>query len=211
MDGVTRLAQLAAAHPGAPAAGARGRARGGDGARARRGRARRRRETDELADLLATLTAVAAALRSGAVPEQAWRREGVPAPLGVPGRAALLARWPGQTGALTTVLAAAELTATLGLAPATVLDQVADSLARDAEAAGRRRAALAGPVATARLLGWLPALGLGLGVALGADPVAVLLDGGGGSALLVTGGLLLLVGHRWTARCVAEARGEADG
>ncbi|WP_199424302.1 type II secretion protein F [Actinotalea solisilvae] len=160
---------------------------------------------------MATLTAVAAALRGGAVPEEAWRRAGVRAPLGVPQRGALLARWPGQSGALATVLAAAELTTTLGVAPATVLDQVATSLARDAEAAGQRRAALAGPVATARLLGGLPVLGLGLGVALGADPVAVLLDGGAGSTLLVAGGLLLLVGHRWTARCVTEARGEVDG
>lgn len=165
----------------------------------------------ELADLVAAVTGVAVALRSGALPAEAWRRAGVRAPLGVPPREELARRWPGQVGAVTTLVAAAELTATLGVAPATVLDRVAVTLARDAEAAGQRQAALAGPLATARLLGWLPVVGLGLGFALGADPLGVLLDGGAGSALLLVGAALLLAGRRWTARHVADAREAADG
>lgn len=164
----------------------------------------------ELGDLLGALTQVATALRSGALPEHAWARAGVRAPRGVPSRTDLLARWPRQAVAVGTVLAAAELTATLGVAPAGLLDQVAATLAHDAEAAGQQRAALAGPVTTARLLAGLPAAGLLLGGALGADPLAVLLDGAGGTALLLVGGLLLLAGRRWTARCVSEARAVAD-
>lgn len=185
---------------------------GAPGARAGRWTWRRRAgPAAGLDDLVATVTGVAAALRSGAPPAEAWRRAGVRAPLGVPSREELERRWPGQRAAVATLVAAADLTVTLGVAPATVLDQVAATLVRDAEAAAQRRTALAGPLATARLLAWLPAVGLLLGVALGADPLAVLLDAGAGSALLLAGTLLLLAGRRWTRRYVAEARRAADG
>ncbi len=155
---------------------------------------------------MAAVTGVAAALRSGALPAQAWRRAGVLAPDGAPEPADLARRWPGRPAAVATLVAATRLTATLGAAPATVLDQVAASLAREGEAAGQRRAALAGPLATARLLAWLPAVGPVLGLVLGADPVGVLLDGRGGTALLVAGLLLVLGGRRWTARLLADAQ-----
>ena len=60
-------------------------------------------------------------------------------------------------------------------------------------------------MATARVLAWLPALGLVLGLALGADPFAVLLDGSGGSALLAVGVLLTWAGRRWTGRHLRAA------
>jgi tight adherence protein B len=96
--------------------------------------------------------------------------------------------------------------AATGAAPARVLTRVA----HDLEAAQRQSrllaTALAGPRASAVLLATLPALGLGLGVLLGAHPFAVLagtaagrVAGGAGLALDV-GGLL------WARRIVATAR-----
>lgn len=162
------------------------------------------------AEFIAAVTAVAGSLRSGASPTVAWERGlGVRTRAGVPVLADLVARCPADPVSARAVRAAASLAVEIGAAPAEVLDRVAGSLAREAEAAAQRRAALAGPRATARVLAWLPASGLVLGLALGADPAAVLLDGGTGSVLLLAGVSLTVVGRRWTAHHVraAEAAG----
>ena len=157
-------------------------------------------------ELVAAVSAVAGALRSGADPATAWERGlGVSTVGGVPSPADLVHRFPGDLASAAAVLAAARLAVEVGAAPAQVLDRVAATLTREAEAAGQRRAALAGPLATARVLAWLPALGLVLGATLGADPVAVLLGGGPGTALLVLGSVLTGIGRRWTARHVRVA------
>lgn len=157
-------------------------------------------------ELLAAVATVAAALRSGAAPTVAWRRGlGVPAHAGVPEWADLAARCPDEPHAVGAVLAAARLAHEIGAPLAPVLDAVVSALARDADAEARRRSALAGPLATARLLAWLPVLGIALGWVLGADPFAVLLDGGGGTALLGAGAAATWVGRRWTARHVRAA------
>ncbi|HZL02499.1 MAG TPA: type II secretion protein F [Cellulomonas sp.] len=103
------------------------------------------------------------------------------------------------------VVAAGRLAATLGAPLAPVLDRVAESLVADDEVDGERRAALSGPRSTARLLGWLPLLGIALGVALGADPVGVVLRGGAGTTSAVVGGGLLIAGRRWTSHLVSRA------
>ncbi|PVU84036.1 type II secretion protein F [Cellulomonas sp. WB94] len=103
------------------------------------------------------------------------------------------------------VVAAGRLAAALGAPLAPVLDRVAESIVADDEVEGERRAALSGPRSTATLLGWLPFLGIGLGFALGADPVGVVLRGGAGTTSAVIGGLLLLGGRRWTGRLVSRA------
>jgi tight adherence protein B len=103
------------------------------------------------------------------------------------------------------VVAAGRLAATLGAPLAPVLDRVAESVVADDEVDGERRAALSGPRSTATLLGWLPLLGIGLGFALGADPVGVVLRGGAGTTSAVVGGALLLGGRRWTAHLVSRA------
>ena len=48
----------------------------------------------------------------------------------------------------------------------------------------------------------LPMLGLGLGAALGADPLTVLLHTPGGLVCLVTGGALEAAGLFWASRIV---------
>jgi len=103
------------------------------------------------------------------------------------------------------VVAAGRLAAALGAPLAPVLDRVAESIVADDEVEGERRAALSGPRSTATLLGWLPLLGIGLGFALGADPVGVVLHGGAGTISAVLGGALLLGGRRWTSRLVSRA------
>ncbi|HEX5331694.1 MAG TPA: type II secretion protein F [Cellulomonas sp.] len=103
------------------------------------------------------------------------------------------------------VVAAGRLAASLGAPLAPVLDRVAESIVADDEVDGERRAALSGPRSTATLLGWLPLLGIGLGFALGADPVGVVLRGGAGTTSAVIGGALLIGGRRWTARLVSRA------
>ncbi|MEN3582560.1 type II secretion system F family protein [Streptomyces sp. ZYX-F-203] len=65
----------------------------------------------------------------------------------------------------------------------------------------------AGARATAVLLAGLPALGLLIGFALGADPLRVLLHTGPGLACLAAGGILEAVGLWWVARIVRGAEG----
>lgn len=87
-----------------------------------------------------------------------------------------------------------------------MLDRVGAALADEEAVEVQRRAALAGPRATVRVLTWLPLVGTGLGWSLGADPVGVLLDGGVGTVLLVGAGLLTWAGRRWSGRLLRTAR-----
>ncbi|MDO8106533.1 type II secretion system F family protein [Isoptericola sp. b441] len=146
---------------------------------------------------------VAAAVRSGADPSAAWAARGVRGQE-VP-RAADLARAGARPDAVAAVRAAGRLVARTGAPPAAVLDAVAASLEAEQDTDDRRRVALAGPTSSARLLAWLPALGLLLGVAVGADPFGVLVDGGAGSVLGLAGVLAALVGRAWSSRLVRAA------
>ncbi|MDD9207458.1 type II secretion protein F [Georgenia sp. 10Sc9-8] len=171
-------------------------------------------------DLGALTTEVAARLRAGADVETAWatawrRRtgaeptgplmgpDGVPAPLHH-----LAAARGGAVGAVPGTVAACRLTHELGAPLAPVLEQCATGIAESDHAHRARAVALAGPRSTARLLGALPVLGLLLGGVVGADPVAVLLDGGVGTACLLAGLTLLALGHWWTARLTRAAEGD---
>ncbi|WP_069172147.1 type II secretion system F family protein [Streptomyces griseus] len=64
------------------------------------------------------------------------------------------------------------------------------------------RAQLAGAWSTVLVLALLPVVGLGLGAALGADPLSVLLHSPGGLACLAAGGLLEGAGLFWASRIV---------
>jgi tight adherence protein B len=66
-------------------------------------------------------------------------------------------------------------------------------------------AALAAPRASAFLLAGLPLVGLGLGAAMGADPLRVLLHTGYGAALLLGGLALDLAGLAWTLTLTRRA------
>jgi tight adherence protein B len=86
-----------------------------------------------------------------------------------------------------------------------VLERFADALRTQEEAAAERAAVLAGPRATAAVLGLLPLAGVGLGLLVGADPLATLVGTAAGRACLLAGGVLWGAGLWWTARMVASA------
>ena len=152
----------------------------------------------------AVLTEVADALRSGASTHDAWQRVGVIVRDGVP-TASSVAVVTGDRAVAGAVVAASRLARELGASSAPVLDLVLQSVDQEAEAALRRDTALAGPAASARVLAWLPLVGLVLGLVLGADPVGVLLDPDGGWLLLAGGAGAGAVGRWWGARLVRAA------
>ncbi|WP_314921244.1 hypothetical protein [Actinomyces oris] len=107
-------------------------------------------------------------------------------------------------------IASCRLSTALGAPLADILQTVAGGVAESGHAEASRRAALAGPRTTARLLACLPVVGLGLGMLVGADPAALLLDGGVGSAVGALGIVLMGVGHLVTRRLIRAATAEGD-
>jgi tight adherence protein B len=147
----------------------------------------RRRDRAEAAQVEA-LAAIAAEVRAGQRPDAALAAAGlhrVPAP--VAGVWALSER--------------------SGAPVAKVLDRVEDDLR--ARMRQRRAVAsqLAGARSTAVLLAGLPAVGIALGAAMGADPLAILLGTTGGQAAQFAGVVLDSAGVLWTARIVSAADG----
>lgn len=92
-----------------------------------------------------------------------------------------------------------------GVPLAGVLEDHRRELARRRELAGRIRAGLAGPRATAAILTALPGVGLLMGTGLGADPLGVLAGGGPGGLLCVAGAVFLASGLWWTERIAERA------
>jgi tight adherence protein B len=106
-----------------------------------------------------------------------------------------------------------ELAACLDIAEASgcpladVLTRFAAQLEVEDDADAARQTALAGPKATVALLTWLPLMGLGLGAALGVDPLAILFGTPLGLAALAAGIALTVAGRLWSARLVSAAAG----
>ncbi len=188
---------------------ARGRAAWTDRARSR---LRAGGRPDDPEHVRVAVAQVAALLRAGAPPGAAWSRGlGVPSdPTGVPEESELAPAVGGLAPARALV-AAARLARDVGAPLGGVLEAVSARLVAEAEARAERDAALAGPQATARVLLWLPAVGVLLGWALGADPLATATDGGAGTAAVGLGLVLLALGRTWTARLVAAARAAGEG
>ncbi|WP_345706535.1 type II secretion system F family protein [Kitasatospora paranensis] len=193
----------------------------------RRLRVRRRtaaeagRRTDAVIDLCAGLVAE---LRSGATPEYALhtvltRSPALRQALGrepgarlaavhygadVPAAFRLVAEMPGGAGGAA-VAACWQVSADSGTGLVLGLDRIADALRAERALAEEVAGELAGARATITLLAMLPVFGLGLGAALGARPVPVLLHTPTGLACLTAGALLEVSGLAWTARIVRAA------
>lgn len=90
---------------------------------------------------------------------------------------------------------------------ADVLARFAAQLEVEDDAEAARQTALAGPKATVSLLTWLPLMGLGLGIALGVDPLAILIGTPLGLAALAAGVVLTIAGRVWSAHLVHAAAG----
>ncbi|WP_314178363.1 type II secretion system F family protein [Streptomyces winkii] len=125
----------------------------------------------------------------------------------VPGALREAARSPGAEG-LRGVAACWQVAVEGGAGLAAGLDKVSDGLRAERERREELQALLAGPRSTAVVLALLPAFGLLLGTAMGAEPVRVLLHSPFGLGCLVVGGLLEWAGVAWVARLVRTAEGK---
>jgi tight adherence protein B len=156
-----------------------------------------------------------AELRAGADPVGALVVSAAAAPRPVVPRAVAAARGGGDVAeALAADAASSELLRGVGACwavaqgsgagLAAALLSLADA-AREAERVRRElHAGLAEPRATAVVLAGLPVLGLVMGAALGADPLAWLLGTVAGRAVLALGVLLEVVGAWWAWRIAAR-------
>ncbi|WP_189302339.1 type II secretion system F family protein [Streptomyces albospinus] len=186
-------------------------------------RGTRRQADRRAAAVIALCTAVAGELRAGQQPDRALAAAGAAGPgepgLGeagagvlaaaryggdVPGALRAAARLPGAEG-LTGMAACWQVAVEGGAGLARGLERIAAGLGAQREQREELRAQLAGPRATALMLALLPAGGLLMGGALGADPLGVLLHTPAGWGCLAVGGLLEWGGVAWTARIVADA------
>ncbi len=104
------------------------------------------------------------------------------------------------------VAAAWNVAETVGAPLSDSLRGIAAALRDAAEGADEVRVALAEPAGTARLMAWLPLVGIVLGLALGFDTFAMLVGNPIGIGCLVGGLLLILAARRWTGALVRRAR-----
>ncbi|MFF5960433.1 type II secretion system F family protein [Streptomyces luteogriseus] len=122
----------------------------------------------------------------------------------VPDALATAAGQPGAEG-LRGLAACWRVAVDQGAGLAAGLDRLAAALRAERDQRSDLRAQLAGARATAVMLAGLPALGLLIGTALGADPLRVLLHTGAGLGCLAAGGVLEGLGLWWVGRIVRGA------
>ncbi|MDT4939098.1 MAG: tight adherence protein [Pseudonocardiales bacterium] len=174
---------------------------------------RRRSDDERLRAMLVAVRLIVAELEAGSRPAASLSAAAEACPDYAPAlRSAAAAAGSGSDvatalgdGELAPVGHAWRVVAATGAAPAQVLQRVADDL--DAAQLQRHSvaAATAGPRASAALLALLPAVGLVLGVAMGARPVGFLLDEPAGRIVCCAGVLLDALGLAWTHRLVTRA------
>ncbi|MFF0963608.1 type II secretion system F family protein [Streptomyces sp. NPDC003703] len=122
----------------------------------------------------------------------------------VPGALSVAARRPGAEG-LRGLAACWRVAVDQGAGLAAGLDRLEAALRAERDQRADLRAQLAGARATAVMLAALPALGLLLGTAMGADPLHVLLHTGAGMGCLLVGGVLEGMGLWWALGIVRRA------
>jgi tight adherence protein B len=176
-------------------------------------RARRRRLRSER-DLLAAVRLLVAEVESGARADAALAAAAEVAPdhaagLGAAGRAAAdgVDVAPALLGepALIPLGQAWRVAGAVGAPLAEVLSGVAQDLAARADQARAVAVALSAVRSTATLLSGLPLVGIGLGAAMGAAPLAFLVQSPGGQLVCCVGVVLDLIGLLWTQRLARRA------
>lgn len=182
-------------------------ARPGRGAFARRAR----RSAD--ADAPEAVRTLAVLLQAGATPPTAWRHladsgvaEAAAVVAGIERGQDLIDAIRTQGGVWATVATAWRIGATVGAPLGEVLRAIAAALDAAAEIRDEVEVALAEPTGTARLMLWLPVVGLLLGTALGFDTARVLVTQPAGWVCLVAGTAMLLLARAWTRALVRRAR-----
>lgn len=111
---------------------------------------------------------------------------------------------PGH-GGLNDLARAWQVSARTGAPLAHSLDQVAEALTADLALRAVVSGELSAPRATGKIMAVLPFLGLGMGYALGGDPVRFLMAGPYGWACLVLGVALAAAGVLWIDRLARQA------
>ncbi|MBB5928601.1 tight adherence protein B [Streptomyces echinatus] len=122
----------------------------------------------------------------------------------VPGALAAAARQQGAEGLLG-LAACWRVAVDQGAGLVAGLDRLEAALRAERDQRADLRAQLAGARATAVLLAALPALGLLLGTAMGADPLRVLLHSGAGLGCLAAGAVFETAGMWWAVWIVRRA------
>jgi tight adherence protein B len=112
----------------------------------------------------------------------------------------------GSGGSWVDVAAVWTVAVETGAPLAATLRAVGGALRDAAEVTADVRVALAEPAATARLLGWLPLLGIPTGSALGFDSIGILLGDPRGMLCLATGAILVVIAQMWTRQLSCRAR-----
>lgn len=112
---------------------------------------------------------------------------------------------------LLAVLVAVRVVERLGAPAAGVLRRAAAAVREEVAARGRRESAVAGPAASARIVGALPLGGPLVAWLLGVDVLGVLLGTSWGRACAVLGLCLLTLSWWWSRRLVADAAAAATG
>ena len=174
---------------------------------------REREDRKRRDDLHLALSVLCGELEAGSPPSRAVASAGEAVPRYARELAGVLrgspadpARFEESVGALEPVAVAWRIADRTGAPLADVLGRVRADI--DAERALLREvaAAVAAPRSSAALLAALPLLGIGLGAAIGARPLAVLLTTSAGHVMLVLGVTLDAIGILWAARIVRRAR-----
>lgn len=118
---------------------------------------------------------------------------------------------PGSAAQWSVLATAWAVAAGSGAPLAASLRELGAALRDEAQLRREVGSALAGPLASARLVLALPLIAMAFGVLLGFDTFAVLFGSSIGLACVVGGGALLWAGIRWSAALAARAtRSEAD-
>jgi tight adherence protein B len=126
----------------------------------------------------------------------------------------VVAVWRAQStdpgcGGLADLARAWRVSAETGAPMAAALEQVAISLADDQALGSVVAGELAGPRATGKIMAVLPLCGIGLGYALGGDPIGFLVQGPLGWGCLVCGVALAAAGVLWVEGLAQQAGGES--
>ncbi|MDZ8171892.1 type II secretion system F family protein [Microbacterium xanthum] len=185
----------------------------------------------DLADPAATVLRLAVMLQAGVSPARSWqlladsgdeaaRRVIVDVAAGLDLVSAIAAREPvparprrrrgpvARRDGWRDVAAAWQVATTVGAPLAESLRGLSTALRDAEEAADDVRVALAEPTSTARLMAWLPVVGVVLAACFGFDTFSALTRSPVGAACLAAGILLTLAAHRWNAALVRRAGGD---
>jgi tight adherence protein B len=179
---------------------------------------RTEKEVMDAASAADTALRLAVLMQAGATPQRAFAhladagdtsgvriRRGIRAGLTDAEAIAAAAPPTGDAAAWRDIAAAWRVAETVGAPLAESLRGIAVALRDAGEAADEVRVALAEPAGTARLMSWLPLVGVGLGIALGFDTVGTLVAHPIGVACLVAGVALIVAARGWTRALVRRA------